>query len=61
MAQLNLDNVRVAIRRSKSIMDTKVANEEHPEQYKGFTYYKENPALTVWESIEAILRECELL
>ena len=61
LAQLNLDNVRVAIRRSKSIMDTKVANGEHPEQYKGFTYYKENPALTVWESVEAILRECELL
>ena len=61
LAQLNLDNVRVAIRRSKSIMDTKVANGEHSEQYKGFTYYKENPALTIWESVAAILRECQLL
>ena len=24
-------------------------------------YYKENPALTIWESVEAILCECELL
>lgn len=61
LAKLNLDNVRAAIERSKSIMDTKAANREHQEQYKGFTYYKGNPALTVWESVEAILCECELL
>jgi hypothetical protein len=61
LAKLNLDNVRMALKRSKSIMDIKEANGEHPEQYKGFKYYKENPALTVWESVEAIFLECELI
>ena len=61
LSKLCIADVRQAIRRSKRIMETKAANGERKEQYKGFEYYKENPALTVWESVEAILRECELL
>ncbi len=61
LAKLNLGNVRDAIERSKSIMSTKAENQEGREQYKGFLYYKTNPALTVWESVEAILRECGLM
>lgn len=30
-------------------------------EYKGYKYYKENPALAVWEAIEKILKECELV
>lgn len=61
LSQLTLDNVRDAISRAKSIMNAKEVNGERIEQYKGFAYYKENPALTIWESVEAILRECALL
>jgi len=61
LSKLSFDDVRSAIKRSKSIMNTKVNNKECQEQYKGFKYYKENPALTIWESVEAILCECELL
>lgn len=61
LSKLSLDNVDAAITRSKNIMEAKVSNGEHQEQYKGFTYYKDNPALTIWESVEAILRECELI
>ncbi len=61
LSKLSLDNVRTAIERSKSIMDGKRANGDSQEQFMGFKYYKENPALTIWESVEEILCECELL
>lgn len=61
LSKLSLDNVREAIIRAKNIMATKVLNEEHQEQYKGFKYYRENPALTIWVSVEAILDECGIL
>lgn len=61
LSKLTLDNVCLAIERSKAIMEIKVENGEYQEQYKGFKYYKENPSLTIWESVEAILKECDLL
>ncbi len=61
LSKLSLDNVRTAIIRAKNIMQTKISNGDHQEQYKGFQYYKENPALTVWVSVAAILEECGIL
>jgi len=31
------------------------------QQYKGYRYYRENPSLSVWESIEKILKYYELM
>ncbi len=59
--QLNLDNVRNAIQRSKTIMQRNQEVGYILHQYKNYKYYKENPALSIWESIEKILRECRLL
>ena len=59
--QLTLDNVRKAIQRSKTIMQRNQEAGYILQQYKRYKYYKENPALSIWESIEKILRECELL
>lgn len=61
LSKLNLDNVRLAIERSKTIMEIKVANGECEEQYKGFKYYKENPSLSIWKCVEEILYECDLI
>lgn len=61
LSKLSVDDVKNSIIRAKRIMESKSPNREYPEQYKGFQYYKENPALTIWEPVEAILRECELL
>jgi len=61
LSKLSLDDVKTAIIRSKRIMEAKTSSGEYQDQYKGFQYYKENPALTIWEPVEAILRECELL
>lgn len=61
LSKLSLENVNDAIKRAKRIMEIKLSNEEREDEYKGFKYYKENPALTIWESVAAILDECGLL
>lgn len=61
LGKLTLADVRRAIERAKMVMQR---NEECGYvllQYKRFRYYRENPSLSIWESIENILRECELM
>ncbi|MDR1772524.1 MAG: RloB family protein [Hungatella sp.] len=61
LKQLTLEHVCVAIQRSKAIMRRNQEAGYILQEYKRYKYYKENPALSIWESIEKILRECELL
>ena len=61
LAQLNLDDVRKAVERSEHIMDQNEQRGYVLQRYKGFTYYKENPSLAVWEAIKLILTDCKLL
>ncbi|MDD2234697.1 MAG: RloB domain-containing protein [Desulfitobacteriaceae bacterium] len=58
--KLNLDNVRMAIRCSKAIMQMNQENGFVLQQYKGYRYYKENPSLSIGGAIEKILRDCGL-
>lgn len=30
------------------------------QQYKEYSFYKENPSLSVWEIVDKILKECEI-
>ena len=53
-------DVREAIRRSKLIMEKNKSDGKLYTQYKGFKYYRENPALTIYEAVERILVECGL-
>ena len=61
LKKLELSNVIDAIERAKSIMKRNQDNGYRLLEYKGYKYYKENPALAVWEAIEKILKECELV
>jgi len=58
LGKLELGDVRVAIRRAKTIMQNNQANGLVLQQYKGYRYYKENPSLSIWESNEKILIVC---
>lgn len=61
LGKLTLDDVKRAIVKSKAIMQR---NEDHGltlQEYKKFRYYRENPSLFIWQSIEKILKECELI
>jgi len=57
LQKLNLDDVVNAIERAKRIMEINKQNNQLCK-YCGFTYYKENPALDVWQPIEKILKDC---
>ena len=59
--QLSLDDVKMAIQRSEQLM---IRNQEkgfHRYQYKTYSYYAENPSLSIWESIKKIMTECGIL
>ena len=61
LGKISLPEVIAAINRSKVIVQKNMENGLVLQQYKGYRYYRENPALSVWESIEKILKDCELL
>jgi hypothetical protein len=61
LGKLSLEDVKTAICRAKSIMKNNEENGLKIQQHRGYKYYKENPSLSIWESIEKILIECELM
>ncbi len=61
LGKLQLSNVIEAVNRAKTIMQKNKDNGYVLQQYKGYRYYKENPSLAIWEAIENILKDCELM
>lgn len=61
LSQLTLSNVKEAVDRAKQIMKRNKENGYVLQEYKGYRYYRENPSLAVWEVIERVLVECELV
>ena len=61
LKKLTLEDVTRAVNRSKEIMDINVRNGYTLHRYKGYSYYKENPSLMIWEVIEKILIDCKLM
>jgi hypothetical protein len=61
LRKLSLGNVKDAVSRAESIMRRNRENGYALVEYKGYSYYHENPSLSVWESIKSILFDCGLL
>ncbi len=61
LSKLSLDDVRMAIQRAKIIMQRNQESGCIPMQYKGYSYYRENPSISLWEIIQKILSDCKLL
>lgn len=61
LKKLQISDVNHAINQAKRIMQKNKDSGYNLLQYKGYKYYKENPSLMVWEAIEKILADCELL
>ena len=61
LKKLELQDVIEAVKRAKAIMEINKQNGFTLHQYRGYSYYKENPSLMIWEIIEKILIDCELL
>lgn len=56
--KVTLDDVKDAIKRSRNIMDNNARKGYKMQTYKDYKYYKENPSLSIWESVNKILNEC---
>ena len=61
LKKLSLDDVIKAVERSEKIMENNVVAGYVMQKYKGFSYYKENPSLAVWEAIKKVLKDCRLI
>ena len=61
LEQLSIDDVKKAIERSKRIMEINQRNGYQLQSYKGYSFYRENPSLMVWEIVEKILKDCHLI
>jgi hypothetical protein len=61
LRKISLSEVKTAIERSQSIMQRNEENGLVLQQYKGYRYYRENPSLSIWESIQKILKDCDLI
>lgn len=60
LEQLTLDDVKDAIRRSEQIMRHNEMTFTRQE-YRGYSFYVENPSLSIWAFIKRILSDCSLL
>lgn len=61
LQKISLSDVIAAISRAKEIMKRNEENGYVLQQYKGYTYYRENPSLMIWGPIEKILKDCALV
>lgn len=61
LSKLSIQNVIYAINRAKQLMNINKQNGYVLQQYKGYSFYRENPSITVWEIVERILTDCELM
>lgn len=61
LRKLSMQDVISAVNRAKAIEKRNKDNGYVLQQYKGYKYYKENPSLLVWEAIEKILKDCNLI
>ena len=61
LKKLTLRDVIEAVKRAKAIMEIIKQNGYTLHQYRGYSYYKENPSLMIWEIIEKILKDCQFM
>ncbi|OXM13325.1 RloB family protein [Paenibacillus herberti] len=61
LGKISLDDVKSAITRAKLIMKSNQQNDLKLHNHSGFNFYLDNPSLTIYESVEQILKECGLL
>lgn len=59
LATLSFEDVKKAIERANGIMKKK-ERDYSPHKYKGYEYYRENPALSLGNAFEKILKDCYL-
>ncbi len=60
LKKLTIEDVISAVKRAETIMKRNEESGYRLQQYKRYSFYKENPSLSVWEIVDKILKECEI-
>lgn len=61
LGKLTFQEVHNALSKAKAIMQRNERDGYRPSQFKGYSYYRNNPSLDLWQPIEQILSDCGLL
>ncbi len=57
---VTLDSIRLAIRRAEKIVQNNDEDRKTKETYKGFTFFRDNPDISVHEVVRMIFEVCEV-
>lgn len=60
LKKITIDDVKYAIKQGKKIMEYNKSQGFKLIEYKGYTYYKENPSLEIYKIFEKILKDCNI-
>lgn len=61
LGKLSLDDVHKAIQRAEVITENNIRDSKVMEKYKGYSYYRDNPALSIQDAVKKILLECGII
>lgn len=61
LKKLTINDVKSAVRRAEIIASMNKADGKTLVKYKGYSYYRDNPALSIHEAVRKILSECGLM
>ena len=61
LSNLSINDVIDAVNRSHALMTQKRKDGFRQIEYKSFSYYQDNPALTIWEVVHRILSDCGIM
>lgn len=62
LSQLNLNDVKAAIKRAERITKNNEQDQAKVKlHYKGYTYFRDNPSLSVHEKVRKMLTECGVI
>ena len=61
LGKLTLNDVIEAIRRAEMLAAQNVSDHKKLIKFSGYSYYKENPALSINEAVKKILVECSII
>lgn len=61
LKKLTFNDVVSAVNRAKVIMNNNKTNKLKLMIYGRYKYYIDNPSLTIWESVEEILKDCNIM
>lgn len=57
---VTIDSVKCAIQRAGKIVDSNISEGKIKETYKGFTFFRDNPDVTIHEIVRMIFDVCEV-